>query len=221
MLGFCELNLATIRLPAKHIPSKVRPERGPGLVRIDANFFLYRTAYDGLSSSFVCHVSISTHALYTASSVFKNLDGCSKRVTKAFQVCSRDIFVPDNQKEDAFFDRPVPLDHDFNISAPRASSRKIQASMMSSITTHYRSSLRMHDGSAAIFNRIPAFPLSFYTSSLRQVLWHKFSVCNVASFHRHCHDLPTFLSVIQHRVQMTLPGVQMFCICLLHVSQTS
>ena len=45
---------------------------------------------------------------------------CSKKVAKAFTVCARDIFVPDDQKGDAFLDHPVPLDHDFNISAPRA-----------------------------------------------------------------------------------------------------
>lgn len=44
---------------------------------------------------------------------------CSKEVLKAFSVCSRDIFMPEDQKSEAFDDQPVRLDRDFNISAPR------------------------------------------------------------------------------------------------------
>lgn len=46
-------------------------------------------------------------------------------MAKAFQVVARDIFVPTDQKEDAFLDHPLPLDHDFNISAPRALSNQL------------------------------------------------------------------------------------------------
>jgi Protein-L-isoaspartate(D-aspartate) O-methyltransferase (PCMT) len=57
------------------------------------------------------------------------LPACSKKVAKAFQVCSRDVFVPEEQRADAFLDHPVPLDHDFNISAPRACPFSPLASM--------------------------------------------------------------------------------------------
>lgn len=39
---------------------------------------------------------------------------------KAFQVCARDLFVPEDQQDDAFNDKPLRLDREFNISAPRA-----------------------------------------------------------------------------------------------------
>jgi protein-L-isoaspartate O-methyltransferase len=45
---------------------------------------------------------------------------CSKEVYKALQVCSRDIFAPEDQQDEAFEDRPLRLDREFNISAPRA-----------------------------------------------------------------------------------------------------
>jgi hypothetical protein len=69
----------------------------------------------------VCRAGPANFALSVFDPAFESMCTrvCSKRVQKAFQICSRDIFVPDDQKEDAFLDHPVPLDHDFNISAPR------------------------------------------------------------------------------------------------------
>jgi protein-L-isoaspartate O-methyltransferase len=37
----------------------------------------------------------------------------------AMRLCSRDLFVPEEYREDAFMDTPIRVEeHDFNISAP-------------------------------------------------------------------------------------------------------
>eukprot|EP00892_Ulva_mutabilis_P011656 jgi/Ulvmu1/8863/UM049_0045.1 len=49
-----------------------------------------------------------------------------KEVLKAFSVCSRDIFMPEDQKSEAFDDQPARLDRDYNISAPHMHACMIQ-----------------------------------------------------------------------------------------------
>lgn len=44
---------------------------------------------------------------------------CSESICMAMRLCSRDLFVPEEYREDAFMDTPIRVEeHDFNISAP-------------------------------------------------------------------------------------------------------
>ena len=70
-------------------------------------------------SSWVVAVSIDSLCCYGC---------CSEAAVKAMRVCARNLFVPEQQQDEAFLDSPIRLEElDFNVSAPHMHASCLEA----------------------------------------------------------------------------------------------